>query len=139
MRYTMRILAFFVAGLLLLASPAARAFDIERVVSPGGIEAWLVADDSVPILSISFAFRGGSSVDPVGKEGVAQFVSAMLNEGAGDLERYRQFCVGRARGLAEAHAERFPAATAIGRQNTGHDVQVFWLAARSPGRPIPSP
>lgn len=86
MRYTMRLIALFAVGLVLLSSPAARAFEVERVVSPGGIEAWLVADDSVPIVSLSFAFRGGSAVDPDGKEGVAQFVSAMLNEGAGDLD-----------------------------------------------------
>lgn len=86
MRYTMRLIALFAVGLVLLTAPAARAFEVERVVSPGGIEAWLVADDSVPILSLSFAFRGGSSADPVGKEGVAQFVAAMLNEGAGDLD-----------------------------------------------------
>ena len=86
MQTTMRLIAVFTVGLVLLASPAARAFEVERVVSPGGIEAWLVADDSVPIVSLSFAFRGGSAVDPVGKEGVAQFVASMLNEGAGDLD-----------------------------------------------------
>ena len=62
-----------------------------------------------------------------------------INEGGGDLERYRQFCVGRARGLAESSVERFPAATAIGRQAPAHDLQVFWLAARRPGRPIENP
>lgn len=86
MRTTMRLIALLAVGLVLLAPPAARAFEVERVVSPGGIEAWLVADDSVPILSLSLAFRGGSSADPAGKEGVAQFVAAMLNEGAGDLD-----------------------------------------------------
>jgi zinc protease len=83
---TMRLIALFAVGMVLLAALPARAFEVERVVSPGGIEAWLVADDSVPILSLSVAFRGGSSVDPVGKEGVAQFVAAMLNEGAGELD-----------------------------------------------------
>jgi chorismate lyase/3-hydroxybenzoate synthase len=62
-----------------------------------------------------------------------------INDGSGDLERYRQFCVGRARGLAEWSVERFPAATAIGRQNATHDLQVFWLAARAPGKPIENP
>lgn len=85
MRSVFGLAGLLVAGLLLAAAPA-RAFEIERVVSPGGIEAWLVADDSVPILSISFAFRGGASIDPLGREGVAAFVAAMMNEGAGDLD-----------------------------------------------------
>jgi zinc protease len=85
MRARSGLIGLLALGLVIAAAPA-RAFDVERVVSPGGIEAWLVADDSVPILSISFAFRGGASADPAGKEGVAEFVAAMMNEGAGDLD-----------------------------------------------------
>jgi zinc protease len=58
---------------------------IERVVSPGGIEAWLVEGDTNPLIAIRFAFRGGASQDDQGKEGLAYFVSAMMDEGAGDL------------------------------------------------------
>ncbi|MDX2259720.1 MAG: pitrilysin family protein [Hyphomicrobiaceae bacterium] len=63
----------------------AHAMDIKTVKSPGGIEAWLVEDRAVPLVALRFAFGGGSSQDPVGKEGVANFLSAMLDEGAGDL------------------------------------------------------
>jgi zinc protease len=63
----------------------AAAIDIERVTSPGGIEAWLVRDTSVPVISFNFAFRGGASVDPAGKEGRAEMVSGLLDEGAGDM------------------------------------------------------
>lgn len=73
-------------GLILAALQGARAAEIQRVVSPGGIEAWLIADDAVPILSFSFGFKGGTSLDPVGKEGVARLASSMLDEGAGDLD-----------------------------------------------------
>lgn len=62
-----------------------------------------------------------------------------VNDGDGDLERYRQFCVGRARGLADASSERYPAATAIGRQLTTHELQVFWLAGRHEGTAIENP
>jgi zinc protease len=65
---------------------SASAFEIEKVISPGGIEAWLIEDRSAPLTSISFAFRGGSVTDPEGKEGLAEFVAGMLNEGAGDLD-----------------------------------------------------
>jgi zinc protease len=58
---------------------------IQTIKSPGGIEAWLVEEHAVPMMAMRFAFDGGSSQDPVGKEGLANFVTAMLDEGAGDL------------------------------------------------------
>ena len=78
-------LAVVAVALLLLARPAA-AVEIERVLSPGGIEAWLVSDHTNPIISMRFAFRGGASLDPAGKEGLANMVASTLDEGAGDLD-----------------------------------------------------
>ncbi len=72
-------------SLLLLALPA-NAMKIQKVTSKKGIEAWLVEDHSRPILSMQFAFEGGTVQDPEGKPGVATFVSGMLDEGAGDLD-----------------------------------------------------
>jgi len=63
----------------------ARAMNIQQVKSPGGIEAWLVEDHNVPLLALRFAFEGGNAQDPDGKEGVANFLTAMMDEGAGDL------------------------------------------------------
>jgi chorismate lyase/3-hydroxybenzoate synthase len=62
-----------------------------------------------------------------------------VNEGAGDQERYRQFCVGRATGLGESATVEYPAATAIGRQLRTHELQVFWIAGRVPGTAIENP
>ncbi len=70
---------------LIFAAPA-WATTVERVVSPGGIEAWLVEAHEIPILSVSVAFRGGADTDPAGKEGLANMVSGLLDEGAGDLD-----------------------------------------------------
>ena len=64
----------------------ARAIEIERVVSEKGIEAWLVQEDSIPVIAMSFAFIGGTSQDPVETAGVANMLSALLDEGAGDLD-----------------------------------------------------
>lgn len=70
-------------------SASAQAVEAQRVISPGGIEAWLVEDHSVPVLSVSLGFKaGGSAYDPVGKEGLATLVSGMLDEGAGDLDSF---------------------------------------------------
>ncbi|KKJ77800.1 hypothetical protein WH95_05040 [Kiloniella litopenaei] len=62
------------------------AVDIIQVTSPGGIKAWLIEDRTNPIISMKFAFAGGSSVDPVGKEGLANLVAATIDEGAGDYD-----------------------------------------------------
>ena len=51
-----RVLAAVLLALTLCAP--SRAMTIERVVSPGGIEAWLVQDRSVPLTSIEFRWRG---------------------------------------------------------------------------------
>ncbi len=70
---------------LSLIQPA-KAMDIKEVTSPGGISAWLVSEDTVPLIAMRFAFKGGSAQDPAGKEGRANFLTAMLDEGAGDLD-----------------------------------------------------
>ena len=62
-----------------------------------------------------------------------------VNEGAGDAERYRQFCIGRALGLGRLSDERMPAATAIGRQQPTHQLQIYWVAARTSGIAIENP
>jgi zinc protease len=61
----------------------AAAMKIERVTSASGIEAWLVQDHSIPIVTLRFAFAGGASLDPPGKEGTAALTSDLLDEGAG--------------------------------------------------------
>lgn len=61
-----------------------------------------------------------------------------ITEGAGDQERYRQFSIGRARGM-HGHVSDFPAATAIGRRDGRRVLQVYWLAAARPGRGIENP
>src|SRR5690606_27714016 len=62
-----------------------------------------------------------------------------ITQGEGDAERYRRFCVGRARGLGDFDASTLPAATAIGRCDQDRTIQVYWLSARSPGKPVEDP
>lgn len=66
----------------IFAAPAA-AIDIQQVVSPSGIRAWLVQDETAPIISVQFAFAGGGALDPVGREGATRMMAALLDEGAG--------------------------------------------------------
>lgn len=80
------IRAAAIVVLLLPFAPAVGAITIDRVVSPRGIEAWLVQDRTVPVIALEFAFHGGSALDPAGKEGLSEIVAALLDEGAGDLD-----------------------------------------------------
>lgn len=73
-------------GVLVVWAAPAHAIDIQEVVSPGGIKAWLVQDKTADLVSMNFLFRGGESLDPVGKEGLAELVASTLDEGAGDLD-----------------------------------------------------
>jgi zinc protease len=82
--------AAFAIALLLPAlaayAPPAFATTIERVVSPGGIEAWLVREPAVPLIAVDFAFSGGAVQDPAGKAGTADLVAALLSDGVGDID-----------------------------------------------------
>ena len=83
-----RYLVFAIMTLSLVsAAPAfAGASRIESVVTPAGIEVWLVREKNLPMLSFDFAFLGGAAQDPAGKPGVANLVAGLLDEGAGDLD-----------------------------------------------------
>jgi zinc protease len=69
-----------------LVSLPARAATVQEVTSPAGIKAWLVEDYTVPIVTMNVAFRGGASQDPQGKAGLANLLSGLLDEGAGELD-----------------------------------------------------
>jgi chorismate lyase/3-hydroxybenzoate synthase len=64
---------------------------------------------------------------------------ADINEGAGDTERYKQFCEGRAEGMANFFADGFPAATAIGHHASAPRLQVYLLACDEPGERVENP
>jgi zinc protease len=72
-----------VLALWLIPAPV-QAIDIQRVISEKGIEAWLVEDHRVPMISLQLAFRGGSALDPSGKEGSASWCG-LCSTGAGSL------------------------------------------------------
>src|SRR5437868_1863855 len=79
----------FVGATLLSASAwvaDAQAMQIQPVTGASGVEAWLVEDHSVPVVTIRFAFAGGAARDPVGKGGAASMVASLLDEGAGPYD-----------------------------------------------------
>ena len=82
--------------LLLIAIPAqaqaqaqdkSRVLDIRQVTSPGGINAWLVEDHTLPIIALKFAFKGAGAVnDPADRQGLTQLLSNTMDEGAGPYD-----------------------------------------------------
>jgi chorismate lyase / 3-hydroxybenzoate synthase len=62
-----------------------------------------------------------------------------INEGEGDGERYRQFCVGRYRALDDHNGfeARLPAASAIGARGGG--LSIIALAGKLPGLQVENP
>jgi zinc protease len=83
-------LTVVVLALALLTFPvvlSARAsVDIQEVTSESGVTAWLVEDYTVPIVTLRFTFSGGTAQDPEGLEGLANLMTSLMSEGAGDLE-----------------------------------------------------
>jgi zinc protease len=73
-----------IAGALM--SAPAGAIEIQEIKSKSGITAWLVEDHANPIITLNIAFRGGSALDPEGKEGLANLAASTMDEGAGDLD-----------------------------------------------------
>src|SRR5215813_13709132 len=82
----MRCIAAAGAAFLLAATSPAVAMTIERVVSPLGIEAWLVRDHTLPMIAVEFAFLGSAEQDPADKPGVANMATSLLDEGAGPYD-----------------------------------------------------
>jgi zinc protease len=71
---------------------------VKTLTSPGGVEAWHVESDVVPLIAVAFTFEGGSAQDPVDKPGVSQMLSRLLDEGAGDYDSdaFQERLAGRA-------------------------------------------
>jgi zinc protease len=72
--------------LILTGLVPAAAMQIQPVAGTSGVEAWLVEDHSVPVVTIRFAFPGGAALDPAGKGGTASMVASLLDEGAGPYD-----------------------------------------------------
>ncbi len=65
---------------------ASTASRIQRVVSPQGIEAWLIEEYAVPLIAMEFSFKGGSSDNGEGKAGLTHLMSGLFDEGAGPYD-----------------------------------------------------
>jgi zinc protease len=122
------------ALVLVIATPA-RAVEIQRVVSPGGVEAWLVEDHTLPIIALSFSIDGGAATDPAGKEGLANMVSGLLDEGAGELDSqaFRRRMEDQSISLSfSASQDRFSGSLKTLARNRDEAFDLFRLALTEP-------
>ncbi len=72
--------------LLALATPVFAEVPIQQVTSPQGLRAWLVEDHGIPFTAVQIRFAGGTSLDAPGKRGAVNLMTALIEEGAGDLD-----------------------------------------------------
>ncbi len=95
--------------ILLVALPARADVEIQEVTSPGGFNAWLVEEHSIPFIALELRFRGGASLDAPGKRGAINLMTGLIEEGAGDMD-------------ARAFAEARDALAASLRFDVGEDT-----------------
>lgn len=90
MTTVLKALAKTVSAMLIvgvtLPLPAYAGVDVQEIETPGGINAWLVEDHTIPFVALELRFRGGSSLDAPGKRGAVNLMTGLLEEGAGDLD-----------------------------------------------------
>ncbi|WP_300547648.1 pitrilysin family protein [Roseovarius sp.] len=72
--------------MLCAALPARAGVEVQEITTPGGLEAWLVEDHSIPFAALELRFRGGASLDAPDKRGAVNLMVGLLEEGAGDMD-----------------------------------------------------
>ena len=89
-RTTLSLLAF----VLVSALPARAEINIQEITTPGGIDAWLVEEHSIPFVALELRFRGGVALDLPETRGAIHMMTMLLDEGAGDRDA-REFSKAR--------------------------------------------
>ncbi len=89
----MRLIFFLFFTFFSFFSKNSVAIQFESLETKNGIKFWLIEDKSLPLVSMSFSFKGGSILDPVGKDGVTNLMTSLLDEGTQNFNasEYRLF------------------------------------------------
>ena len=89
---------------------------LQRATLKNGTQVILAERHDIPVVQMSYEFRGGSAADPAGKAGAASFAMGLLDEGAGNLD-------------ALAFADRMESLGANMGASAGLDSQSAYLSA----------
>lgn len=80
------MIRFVLAAVVAFAAlPAKAEIDIQEVISPNGVKAWLVEERSIPFVALNVWFRGGGSLDLPEKRGATNLMVGLLEEGTGNM------------------------------------------------------
>lgn len=108
--------------------------DIQQVTA-GTRSAWLIEDQSVPVVSIAWAWRGGAALDADTHAGALAMGAALLTEGAGTLDNtaFADALRDEAIGLGfDAQRDGFEGSLRALRPALPEAVRLANLAMRSP-------
>ena len=72
--------SIYILSILLLLFQETKSIDFSELKTKN-TSFWFVKDNSIPIISLSFSLRGGSSQDPDGKEGLTYLMTSTMDEG----------------------------------------------------------
>ncbi|MEE2694983.1 MAG: pitrilysin family protein [Pseudomonadota bacterium] len=61
------------------------SFEFQKLKTESGIEFWFVEDKSIPIVSLSYSFKGGASLDHDNKAGISNLMTSLMDEGTRNL------------------------------------------------------
>ena len=89
MRFTFFLFFFF----FFFTSKNSDAIQFESLETNNGIKFWLIEDKTLPLVSLSFSFKGGSILDPINQDGVTNLMTSLLDEGTQNFtaSEYRLF------------------------------------------------
>ncbi len=89
----MRAIFFLFLTFIIFLNKNSFAIQFESLKTKNGIKFWLIEDESLPLVSMSFSFKGGSILDPIGKDGVTNLMTSLLDEGTQNFtaSEYRLF------------------------------------------------
>ncbi len=131
----MSLLVLAAAGLMLLPAPVRAAVDVQTVTSDKGLTAFLVSDDTLPIVTLEFMIPAGAAYDPDDKSGLATLVSGLLDEGAGpyDSLAFQTKLEDLAISLSfDAGQEMFSGSLKTLKENVGEAFELLHLALTQP-------
>lgn len=77
-----RLIALF----LVVAFPLRAEVDITPVTTESALSAWLVEERSIPFVALELIFAGGATIESDEQAGAVNLMTALLEEGAGDLD-----------------------------------------------------
>jgi zinc protease len=114
---------------------SAEAANIKNIDLGKDAQVWFAEDHTVPIISFSISLPAGSAYDPSGKAGLATFASAMMDEGAGDVDSkaFHEALANRAISFS-ARAERDYLVISIStlKENAAEAMRLLQLALTHP-------